>query len=120
LMATRKSIEDVRDIVDRCVFRDRSFEVMPKGDGYLLQVQYWEPDVENPDRGDVLQKARKWYVSPWSTETEIVETAFLACCRSMEHVVKEHFTYRNRRVFSPHFAIGERMSACDREGYDRR
>jgi hypothetical protein len=59
-----------------------------KGDGYPLQLSYREPDVETGEMA--LQRARKWYVSPWMTETEIVETAFKACRVSSDHVLKEH------------------------------
>lgn len=62
---------------------DRTFRVEPMGKGYFLQIAYMEADI---DTGVVeLQKARKWYVSGYSTETEIVETAFKACRVSMEH-----------------------------------
>lgn len=114
-----KTIEDVQDIVNEIRFLNRGIIVMPKGDGYLLQICYYEEDVDHPERL-VLQQARKWYVSSWATETEIVETAFAACARSMQHVVQENFTYKGRRIYSPHFDVSARIELVDATRYDRR
>lgn len=113
-----KTLDEVKAIVESVKFNDRVFRVLTKGDGFLVQLQYWEEDI---DTGKMeLQRARKWYVSPYSTETEIVETCFGACRRSMDHVLKEHFTYKGRRVYSPHFNIAARIKLCDEKAYDGR
>lgn len=114
----KKTLKDVEDIVRNVSFMDRSLRLGVMGHGYFLQVQYLEEDINT---GKVeLQKARKWYVSPWATETEIVETAFKACRTSMDHVLKEHFLYKGRRVYSPHFGINARIAMCDNEAFDSR
>jgi len=100
---------------------DRKFRLLPKGDGFLLQLEYEEADVDNPtDPTPTTQRARKWYVSPFSTETEIVETAFKSCRVSLDHVLKEHFLYKKRRVYSPHFSIDARIRLCDDKAFDGR
>lgn len=114
----KKTYDEVLEIVGRIEFMDRKVVVSQVGEGYHLQVQYMEVDV---DTGKMeLQKARKWYISPYSTETEIVETAFKACRTSMDHVLKEHFLYRGRRVYSPHFDINARIAMCDAKQFDGR
>lgn len=99
---------------------DRQFLLLDKGDGFLIQMSYMEPDVDHPEAGPVLQKTRKWYVSPFMTETEIVETCWAAAQRSMLHVAGENFKYRNKRVYSPHFDIYARMYLCDHNCFDAR
>lgn len=116
----RKSFEEVRAILNDVKFMDREIRLLRKKDGYLLQIQYWEQDVENPEGPLVLQRARKWYLSPYSTETEIVETAFKACRVSMDHVLKEHFLYKGHRVYSPHFKIEARIQMCKDKAFDSR
>lgn len=113
-----KTLEQVQGIVKNIEFMDRKFVVVERGDGFLLQVQYIEPDIDTgrPE----LQKARKWFVSRFSTETEIVETAFKACRVSMDHVLKEHFLYEGHRVYSPHFNIRARIAMAERHDYDGR
>ncbi len=114
----KKTFDDVKAIVDKVAFMDRLFFLGRKGDNFYLQVQYMEEDV---DTGKLeKQKARKWLISPYATETEIVETAFKACRTSMDHVLKEHFLYSGRRVYSPHFSIEARIEMCDKKRFDTR
>jgi hypothetical protein len=120
-MAQRRLTKaDVDEIVSRVRFKDRRLRVLEKGDGFLVQLEYEEPDIEHPERGPVLQRSRKWYVSSWSTETEVVETCFAAVCRSQLHVAGEHFTYEGRRIYSPHLRVGARLQMCDERRFDQR
>jgi len=114
-MKTKKqrtlTLEEVREMVEKIsiggVLYDRpQFRVMGKGDGYLLQLVYMEADVEHPEEGPVPQHARKWYVSAFSTETEIVRTVYKAVLCSLEHRLGEFFTYKGRKVYNPHFDVG--------------
>jgi len=114
----RKTFAEIQAIIGAVKFMDRELRLLEKGDGYLLQLSYQEPDVETGELA--LQRTRKWYISPWMTETEIVETAFKACRTSMDHVLKEHFLYKGRRVYSPHFTIEARIEACDEGHFDER
>ena len=114
----KKTLAEVCDIVHQIKFNDRRLVVAVMGDGYYLQVQYMEIciDTMKPE----IQKARKWYVSPFSTETEIVETAFKACRISNEHVLKEHFLYKGYRIYSPHFDVNARIRMCEEKKFDGR
>jgi hypothetical protein len=117
-MAHRKTRDEIEAVIARVRYEDRIFTLTPKGDGYLLQLSYYEADVETGKRE--LQKSRKHYVSPFSTETEIVETAFLCASRSSEHVLREHFTYMGERIYSPHFHVTARLDMCGLERFDKR
>jgi hypothetical protein len=109
---------DVERIVAGVSFRDRRFRVLEKGDGFLVQLEYDEPCVETGE--PKLQRSRKWYVSPHSTETEVVETCWACVCRSQMHVAGEHFTYQGRRVYSPHFDVDARLELVDAGRFDTR
>ena len=99
---------------------DRTFRLLDKGDGWLLQMQYMEEDVDKPGSEPVLQSTRKWYISPFMTESEVVETAWACVCRSMLHVASEHFTYMGRRVYSQHFDVHTRLEMCANYHFDGR
>lgn len=95
---------------------DRLFVVTPTGwkagpdatYGWHLQVTYNEADV---DTGKIEQQySRKWYIADDATESDVVDTAFAAVMRSYDHVVQEHFTYKGKRIFSPHFTVEQRLS----------
>lgn len=83
-------------------------------------MQYYEADVDKPGSEPVLQGTRKWYISPFMTESEIVEAAWACVCRSQLHVASEHFTYLGRRVYSQHFDIHARLRMCIEEEFDGR
>ena len=117
---TKLTREEIQRIVDRVDFMDRNYRLMEKGDGYLLQMEYMEADVEKPGSEPVKQSTRKWYISPYMTESEIVETCWACVCRSQLHVASEHFTYYGRRVYSQHFHVMERVRLCDANEYDVR
>jgi hypothetical protein len=107
----KKTREEIALIVGKLAFKGSSFRLLDKGDGYLLQLEYWEEDVHTGK--SELQRARKWYISPWMTETEIVETAYAACQRSMMHRLGEWFSYQGKRVYSPHFPVEARLAMAE-------
>lgn len=111
---------DILSILENVSFQDRKFILLEKGDGFLVQMEYMEPDVDVPGSEPVSQKTRKWYVSPYMSESEIVETCWAAVCRSQLHIAGEYFTYKGRRVYSPHFHINARLTMCDKEAFDGR
>jgi hypothetical protein len=107
-------------MISHISFKDRTFRLLEKGDGFLLQMQYYETDINHPNTAPVLQSTRKYYVSPYMTESEIIETAWLCVQRSQIHVASEHFQYHGRRVYSQHFDIEARIDMCDGDYYDVR
>ncbi len=107
-MKTRQpehNIHSVRDIVERVAFRDRWFVVVAKGDGFLLQMRYKEEDVQTGELAE--QHTRKWYISRYATESEIVQTALKCVLTSQEHIGREHFLYRGVKVYGPHLNVND-------------
>jgi hypothetical protein len=101
---------------------DREFEITDvvygQDLGWHLQVTYWEADIHTGKQQ--LQKSRKWLISHEDTETDVIHTVFAAVMRSYDHVVQEHFTYYGRRVYSPHWAIANRMEmACRHNPHEK-
>lgn len=113
-------LSDVQSIIDNIKFRDRTFRVLEKGDGFLLQMRYYEADVEKPGSFPSLQSTRKYYISPYMTTSEVVETAWLCVQRSQLHVASEHFEYKGRRIYSQHFNVEGRIDLCDAKQLDVR
>jgi hypothetical protein len=112
--------EQIQKVLDGVSFQDRKFLLLEKEDGFLVQMSYMEPDVEKPGSEPVEQKTRKWYISPFMSESEIVETCWAMVCRSQLHIASEYFTYRGRRVYSQHFDVQSRIYLCDHHSFDSR
>lgn len=119
-MQERKSFDEVQSILGDIHFMDWNLRLLEKGDGFLIQWVFMDIDIDNPSGPMVPQHCRKWYVSPYSTTTEIVETAWKAAWVAMLHETKEKFTYKGRRVYSPHFDVEARIAMCDTVEFDQR
>jgi hypothetical protein len=115
-----KSLEDIQSIVRQVSLHGPlagySFIIRDTHGGIVLQATYLEADIltEVPE----AQVTRKWLISPYATKSEIVQTAFKCILTSMEHRIREHFQYRGKRVFGPHFDVDDLYAICDR--LDRR
>lgn len=83
---------------------DKSFfdaEGRPAGRFYF-QVKCWRRDVITGEYG--WGYGGKAYLSPHSTDSELVQTIFGLYKGYWEHEARENFEYRGRRVFGPHIS----------------
>jgi len=100
----------VLGIIAKLKYRDWGFYVGVMGDGFYLQIRFDAPDSQT---GKVeTQHCRKWYISTWMTETEIVDTAYKAIETAVIHEMKEEFTYKGHMIYNPHMSVGARISRC--------
>ena len=108
--AIRNAIKVVLDI--RCL--DYSFEVLEGHGGAYLVGKYTEKDIYTGQLE--VQRTRRWLISPYMTKSEVAQTAFKCVLTSMEHRAREHFLYKGRRVYGPHFDVDDLWELCkDRE-----
>ena len=83
----------------------RVWQVNPHNEGYLIWLQYEEPDVNTGV--PCKQSTREWYIHKNDTESEILRTIHKLLLGSMEHRLDEHLTYKGRRIYDPHRAVAE-------------
>lgn len=76
----------------------RIFGIYEEEDIYTKQVQQ--------------QYTRSWLLHSDMTDSDIVQTIFKLCATSMEHRLREHFTYKDARVFGPHFDVEDLVQLC--------
>jgi hypothetical protein len=110
--------QQIQEILDAIKIPGHKILLHQKGDGYLVQLAYADPDVETGKMQ--LQKTRKWYLSAHMTESEVVESVWAAYKRSMVHRASENFTYYGKRVYSQHFDVNARIQMCRDHAMDRR
>lgn len=84
----------------------------PLGDGYYLRVEF--------DAVDGVQHGRKWYVSSFSTDGEVIQTALKAVLTAAEHEIRETFQYHGRAIFEPHYSLDALTWIADRAWRDKR
>jgi hypothetical protein len=102
------------EIVDAIGYKD-GWKLLLRHDGrYYLQWQFTTPDYQIEGQPQTSWKSRKWYLSEYMTEGEVVQTAMAAAIRAEEHEAREAFTYKERFVFNPHISIDAMLEVCDR------
>ena len=112
------TIEEMRDIIAQVKFEDYTFVVTEGHGGIYLQAHYPEGDIVT--KLPSSQYSRKWLLSPLMTKSELVQTAFKLCITSMEHRTREHFLYKGKRVFGPHFDVEALWQICQDKRLDYR
>lgn len=69
---------------------------------YYFQIQCWRKDVITGEEG--FGYGGKAYLSPHSSDSELVQTIFGLYKGYFEHEARETFQWRERRVFGPHIS----------------
>ena len=94
-------------------YKDWTLRVIEKTvDAILCQWIFYAIDNDNPGTKEILpQHCRKWYVSCYSTVSEVIRTAHLAVQQAELHEINENFTYNNVRLFDPHMDLVELSNA---------
>lgn len=114
----KKTEVDIIRILSNISFGQYQFKFYPNNSKWYLQAEYVEPDVIT---GEIkTQKTRKWFLSPYMTKSEIVQTAFKCGLTSMEHRTREHFLYKGERIFSPHYDCEALVKLCRAGKFDER
>lgn len=102
--------QELTSIIQQVEFHGEKFVAKHKGDGFLIHLQYMEPN-KGPEGTAVLQQFREWYVSCNATEFEVVQICLDAVIDSMNHRAREHFKYKDVHPFSPNIHIKAHVDA---------
>lgn len=84
--------------------------VIPDTGTYYLQVRF--PAYDATAEKYEVQSGRKWLLSEWMTEGEVVQTAFLAIKTAEEHELREQFSYYGVNIFGPHIEMDALISVA--------
>ncbi len=101
-MIRAKGSNEISAIIERIEYKDWKFRLLLKGDGFLLQARWMGPDAEDFRGEPVEQISRKWYISPYACEREIVDTAWALIERAEIHESQEFFRYHGEAIFNRH------------------
>lgn len=72
---------------------------------------FTSPDYTLPGMPATSWNSRKWYLSEFMVESEIVQTALAAALLAEEHEVREAFSYKGVHLFNPHISMEAMMEA---------
>lgn len=83
-------------------------------------LQWYWSDRDHIHGGVFSCKGRKWRISGWMTDSEVVQTAFMAAQACMSHETREAFKFQGEPVMRPHFDVYELVALSKREAIDKR
>ena len=106
---------ELTELLSVIEFHDWEFRCGTLGDGYYIQVQFKAPDTCTNQEAD--WNGRKWYVSKFATQDEVVLTCFKAVMTAVEHETREHFLFHGKAIFNPHPDVGMLLKLADQRVY---
>jgi hypothetical protein len=96
---------EIEAILEKCMYDKPTWtwRLLEKGDGFLFQWEFMEKDLTDPSSTkESKQQARKHYISPYMTTSEVVRTVYVAVVQAEMHEIQERFTFLGKRIFDPH------------------
>jgi len=107
-MQPAKSLDQIKEILGKVIYKDWELRVIDKHDDTVLcQWIFWAADINSTNTNDQKQSCRKWYISLYSTDSEVIRTAYLAAIQAEMHEINENFLYDGVRLFDPHTDLVE-------------
>ncbi len=83
------------------------------GERIYLQVCYTSPCTKT---GEMLEwKGRKYYLSEYMTDDEVIKTAYVAFEQAVKHEVMEGFKVDDIILFNPHINFEELLKVSHKE-----
>lgn len=100
---------EIERIVKRCSFPGFDFDVgihdpSQWNSPFYLQV-VCKDGVDTATGEPASWKGRKWQLSHWMTDTEIVQTAWLAVQRALMHEACELFRFDDVAIYDRHLSV---------------
>lgn len=100
-------LEQIQNITKDISYKEGwELKLTTRGSNDEVILMYWQfsaPDVKTGVM--TMWTSRKYYLSPFKTGSEIVQTAFLAAKVAEEHEILESFQYKGKTLFSPHMNL---------------
>ncbi len=110
----------MRSVLSHVSYKDWSLKFTLDPQRNLAPFLQWRFTTACAKSGESIeQTGRKWYLSLYMTESELVLTAFKAALTAEEHECREHFTYQGHRILNPHISVRALISICADEDIRR-
>lgn len=114
------TIKKIEKLVNKISFSclDKNFKIIIQLDKiYSKRVYIQVSYVSKCTKTNEVQewKSRKWYLSDFMTEDEVVKTCYAACKAAVEHEIMEGFKIDNKILFNPHVNYKELLKISSKE-----
>ncbi len=100
-MQTKNSIIE---ILKNVKYKDWTPVIGQDQDRLYFRWMWKAPDATCRQPHKVLG-GRKWFLSPYMTKSEVINTAFMAALAAEEHECREFFKYNGQPIYGPHWDV---------------
>lgn len=100
-----QTLKSINKLIAAVKFNDWDFNVKENKGVPYLQITFWAKGSFSDSDELELQKCRKWMLSYYMCEEEVVSTAFKAMLAAVEHEAREQFFWEGQAIYRPHFDI---------------
>lgn len=118
-MRRLKLLDRATQICDRLTFPDLAFQVGTSSRKVWLRV-HCPNGTCNVTGVPMPWNGRKWLLSPYMTETEIVLTAFKAVLTAYEHEARENFKVDGFAILDSHYSVDDMVRFAKTAALDGR
>jgi len=100
-----QTLNSINKLIAAVQFGDWKFKVDTNKGVPYVQILFYATSNFSDDETAVLQSCRKWMLSFYMCDEEIVSTAFKAMLAAVEHEAREQFTWEGQAIYRPHLDI---------------
>ena len=97
-----QTMESLQAIIGDISFKDWNIRLDRYANEGPAYIQCLFLDKDRHTGNVELQRCRKWVLSFFMTDSEVVRTVFLAIQQAVVHEAQEEFKYRGARIYNPH------------------
>jgi hypothetical protein len=98
-----RTLQELCDVAAQCRYLDWLLLVSLDAGRPVLQWRFTAPCTVTGERQE--WSTRKWPLSFYATDSEVVGTAFKAVLTAIEHEARESFKWMECAVFGPHIDV---------------
>ena len=101
-----RTFNDFRELLDKVTYKNHwalRVDTDRESDRTYLQWQFYGPCSVTGNKQ--WHNCRKWFLSPYMTDGEVVQTAFAAALQAEDHECREFFKYDGHVVMNPHLSL---------------
>lgn len=110
--------QEILDVIKDVFYPEYTFVLENHNGTFLLSATYDEADINTGEIEN--QRTRKWFISEHACKSEIVQTCLKCILTSMEHRTREHFIYKGKLLFGPHWNVDTLANMADDTHTERR
>jgi len=116
-----QTLKSIKALVQDVKFNDWAFLVKTTEDKTpYLQIKFYAPGSFSDSNELELQSCRKWQLSYYMCDEEIISTAYKAMLAAVEHEAREQFLWRGEAIYRPHYDIYALHELSVRNAVDKR